>query len=612
MAGAALGACSSEELEPAPAAASALGTARAALSARPAEHAGWGDQEDEGGSLELRAHASRPVRWRRPYPPASGVVAARLLGINDFHGRLAEGLLVSSRPVGGAAVLASYLKAAGEGFEGRSLIVHAGDLVGASPPSSALLQDEPTIAFMNLLANRHCRGAAQHSPRCNIVGTPGNHEFDEGADELLRLVYGGEHESGPFLEDPYPGARFPYVSANVVHADGGSLLPSSVVVLLGGVRVGVIGAVLKETPSIVTPTGVAGLEFLDEATAINAAVAELRARGIEAIVVTIHQGAPQAPASDGATDPAATLGAPISGIVEALDDAVDVVISGHSHSFSNALVKNRNGVDILVTQAFSNGTAFGQIDLELDRASGDVASKTARIVSTFSDQAPGDARDPEVQALVDAATAAVAPLVNEVVARIGADITRAQNEAGESALGDLIADSQRAALGTDFAFMNPGGIRADLSFAADPTNAADLDGSATWGELFTIQPFGNSLVSMELTGEQIIELLEQQWLGQTSPRMLQVSGLTYTWDAAAPDGEKIVDVSRDGAALDPSATYTVTVNNFIAAGGDSFTVLTSGANQLGGPLDLDALIEFLATQPSPVAPPALARITRLN
>jgi 5'-nucleotidase len=594
------------------------GVARAPLTAKhraplASSHASCGDHGDDEAGAELRERASRSVRWRGPRPSVAGSeLPVRLLGINDFHGRLSEGLRASGRPVGGAAVLASYLKAAGAGFEGRSLIVHAGDLVGASPPNSALLQDEPTIDFMNLLANVHCRGAARRAPRCNIVGTLGNHEFDEGAGELLRLIYGGDHERGPFLVSPYGGARFPYVSANVVRTGAGWLVPPSLIANLGGVRVGVIGAVLKETPTIVTPTGVAGLEFLDEAAAINAQVAELEQRDVHAIVVTIHQGAAQTPASESPTDAAAEVGAPISTIVRALDDAVDVVVSGHSHSFTNALVPNRNGVEILVTQAFSNGTAYGEIDLELDRRSGDVVAKTARIVSTFADQAPGDVRDPGVQALVDAATASVAPLVNEVVAQVARDITRTQNAAGESALGDLIADAQRAAMATDFAFMNPGGIRADLTYAADPTNLTDVDGSATWGELFTIQPFGNSLVRMELTGAQIMQLLEQQWLGQASPRLLSISGLTYTWNAAAADGQRIVEILQDGLPIDPAETYTAAVNNFIAAGGDNFTVLSSGSNPLGGPIDLDAWIDFLGTLPQPLEPPALERITRLN
>jgi 5'-nucleotidase len=599
--------------EPAPVGgAPVLGSARAALTlSHPGGHASsCGDHADEDSPI-VREHASHRVSWRsRHRPGPRGTVPVKILGFNDFHGQLAEGRLVSNRPVGGAAVLASYLESAAADFAGRSLIVHAGDHVGASPPESALLQDEPSIQFLNLLANRHCHGPRVQDARCNIVGTAGNHEFDEGQGELLRLINGGNHPSGPFLEDPYPGARFPYVSANVVHEDdGSSLLPRYVVRKLGGVDVGVIGAVLKETPTIVTPTGVAGLEFLDEATAINAAVQKLAKKGVHTIIVTIHQGARQAPTYEGTTDPTATLGSPIDAIVAALDGDVDLVISGHSHSFSNALLPNADGNPVLVTQAFSASTAFAEIELELDRASGDVLEKSASIVTTYSDVAPGNERDPEVQAIVDEARARVAPLVNQVVAQVAGDATREQNAAGESTLGNLIADAQRAATGTDFAFMNPGGIRAELLFAADPSNPADAAGSVLWGELFTIQPFGNSLVTMDLTGQQLYDLLDQQF---AVSRFLQLSGLEYTWDNGLPAAERVVEIRQAGVAIDRLATYSVTVNNFIATGGDGFTVLLGGTNVTGGDIDLDALIDYLAAQPSPVAIPALDRITRLN
>jgi 5'-nucleotidase len=600
------------EVEPAPLGnAPVLGTARAALAAAPpgAHGVSCGDHGDEDAP-EVREHAQRRVSWRshqRPRP--RGTVTAKILGFNDFHGQLAEGRLVAGRPVGGAAVLASYLQTSAADFAGRSLIVHAGDFVGASPPESALLQDEPSIQFLNTLANRHCRGPRVKDERCNVVGTAGNHEFDEGQAELLRLIYGGNHPNGPFLADPYPGARFPYVTANVVHEEGGaSLLPRYVVRELGGVAVGVIGAVLKETPTIVTPAGVAGLSFLDEATAINDSVKALKQRGVRSIIVTIHQGAPQT-SYTGATDPSATLGSPIRNIVAALDGEVDLVVSGHSHSFSNALLPNADGTPVLVTQAFSASTAFADIDLELDRATGDVVAKSASIVSTYSDVAPGDVRDPEVQAIVSAAAERVAPLVNQVVAQVAGDATRTQTPAGESALGNLIADSQRAATGTDFAFMNPGGIRADLLFAANPNLPADSDGAVLWGELFTIQPFGNSLVTMSLTGQQVYDLLNQQF---AVSRFLQISGLEYTYDNNLPASERVVEVRQDGAAIDRAATYSVTVNNFIASGGDGFTVLLGGSDAVGGDIDLDALIAYLTAQPGPVAIPPLGRITRLN
>jgi 5'-nucleotidase len=585
-----------------------------ALAAPESGHGNCGDHADDDrlDTAEARSEAARAVVWRNPKAKKNPTVQAKVLGFNDFHGQLAEGRRVSNRPVGGAAVLASYLKAAQVGYEGKSLIIHAGDHVGASPPESALLQDEPSIQFLNTLANRECQGASRADKECNVVGTLGNHEFDEGKDELLRLIYGGSHAKGPFLQGPYRGARFPYVNANVVvngKRKNKPLLPPFVVRKLDGVKVGVIGAVLKETPTIVTASGVAGLTFLDEVTAINEQVQELKCKGVRAIIVTIHQGAFQSPSYTTPTDPTATVGAPISGIVSQLDDEVDLVISGHSHSFTNALVKTASGHDILVTQAFSASTAYDDIELELDRKTGDVVTKSARIVTTYADQAPGNVRDAAAQAIVDQALALTAPLVNQPIARFTGDITRAQNAAGESTLGDLIADAQRAALGTDFAFMNPGGIRQDLTFAATAGNAADADGLALWGELFTIQPFGNVLVKLNMTGQQIYDLLNQQFAVN---RFLQISGLTYTWDNGLPAASRVIEVRKDGVAIDKSASYTVTANNFIVGGGDGFTVFQGGTGNVLSSIDLDALLTYVAGLPQPFSAPALNRITRLN
>lgn len=563
-----------------------------------AESCGDHDHAEPPGA---RKAAAKRVHWRSRHHRPKGSVKVKVLGINDFHGQLSSGRQVNSRPVGGAAVLGAYLKAETEGFERASLIIHAGDQVGASPPASALLQDEPSITFLNMLANRHCSRRELLDPRCNLVGTLGNHEFDEGTDEMLRLIRGGNHELGPFLEDPYRGARFPYVSANVVEEQSGQpILPPFVIKRVGAVKVGVIGAVLKETPTIVTPTGVAGLSFLDEATAINRQVKRLRKRGIRAVIVTIHQGGRQ-DSFEGPTIEGGEVTGPIMDIVSQLDDEVDLVVSGHTHSFTNALLENQNGTPILVTQAFSASTAFDRIELSIDRKSGDVTEKSAEIVTTYADVSPGDAPDPEIAALVLQAEELTAPLANQVVAESADAISRTQNDAGESALGNLIADAQRAQMGTDFAFMNPGGIRADLDA-----------GEVTWGELFTIQPFGNSLIGLTLTGAQVIDLLEQQWLDQPFPRILQISGLEYTWDEALPEGSRIVEVLKDGEPLDPNALYTVTVNSFMAAGGDNFTVLTQGTDPIGGPVDLDALIDYVAELSQPFSAAIEGRITRLN
>jgi 5'-nucleotidase len=565
-----------------------------------------GDDEDD---VHHRAHAAERVEWRGAL--AADSVRVKLLAINDFHGQLSAGRRVSNRPVGSAGVLASYLKTAQAGMEEATVIVHAGDHVGATPPSSALLQDEPAVTFLNQLANEHCkyperehgkRKRAEWESDCNLVGTLGNHEFDEGVTELRRLLDGGNHANGPFLENPWRGARFPYVSANVVDAaTGRPILPPYVIKKIDGMPVAFIGAVLRATPTIVTPSGVAGVKFLDEADAINGYIPELRRRNVHAIVVLIHQGGRQNTYEGPTTVMPGTVSGDIVEIVNRLHDDVDVVVSGHWHSFTNALLNNANGKPILVTQAFSSGTAYADIDLEISRASRDVVAKSASVVTTWADAGPGLTPDFAALQLTAAAETRVAPLVNQLIGVAAADITRTENAAGESALGNLIADAQRAAMGTDFAFMNPGGIRADIAA-----------GDVTWGELFTVQPFGNSLVKMELTGQQIYDLLEQQWAGQSFARILKTSGLSYAWNAAAPVGSRIVSVQRNGVALDKAATYSVTVNSFLADGGDNFLVLKAGTSRVGGPVDLDALITYVKAQAQPFSASIESRIQRQN
>ncbi|MGH8235921.1 MAG: metallophosphoesterase, partial [Steroidobacteraceae bacterium] len=412
------------------------------------------DQHDERAEgVQARAKASVRVRWQDSAGRHDPTIAVKLLGLNDFHGQLSP-RLIGPRPAGGAAVLASYLQTAADQAAGPAFIIHAGDHVGALPPNSALLHDEPAVGVLNTLANKWCipfklqRALPDFlerfaQARCNLVGTLGNHEFDEGATELLRLLTGGNHPSGPFLEKRWQGARFPYVSANVLKASTGRpLLPPYTIKVANGIPIGVIGAVLKETPTIVTPDGVAGLQFVDEADAINASVAQLKRLGVRTIIVTIHQGLRQAPTYEGPTNPDIQgLSGPIVDIVKRLNDEVDVVVSGHAHGFSNALVANNNGKQILLTQAFSASTAYDDIDLSISRKSHDVVEKSAAIVTTWGDQGPGLTPDTDVAKIVAAADERVAPLVNRVVGVSQVAITTAENAAGESALGNLIADA---------------------------------------------------------------------------------------------------------------------------------------------------------------------------
>ena len=529
--------------------------------------------------------------------PAAGraqedAIRLQLLAVNDFHGALETVPRTSDgRPVGGAAVMAAYLdqreaQAAAEGA--ASLRVGAGDLIGASPLVSGLLRDEPTILALSQMRLRY--------------SSVGNHEFDKGVAELRRLQYGGcappkgtgffQSSADPAALDPatgcFRGATFQYLAANVIDdATGEPLFPPYAVEQVEGVPVGFIGVVLKETPAIVVPSGVAGVRFLDEAATINRYVAELRQQGVRAIVVLIHQG------GQGARDGGAIRGA-IVPIVEALDPEVDVVVSGHTHQFYQGTIAGK-----LVTQAGSYSQGFADVRLTLDRATGDVAAKRAEIVDTLADEPPGNAPDPAIGALVASAAAQTAPLANRLIGQAAANVTRSQTPAGESALGDLVADAQRAAMGTQVAFMNPGGLRTDLRA-----------GPVTYADLFAVQPFGNSLVRMELSGAQIVQLLEQQWIDQPAPRMLQVSGIAYAWQPERPVGQRVdpADVRIGGQPLALDQAYSVVVNSFLAEGGDNFTVLRDGTARVGGPPDVDALVDYLARLPRPFSAATDGRI----
>ncbi len=484
-------------------------------------------------------------------------VRLQVLAINDFHGQIQP----YSATLGGAANLAGYFnerEAAAKLTNTDTWCLGGGDLIGASPAVSALLQDEPTMQVLDEMDFKY--------------STVGNHEFDEGISELYRLQYGGRHPATGM----WTGTKMQYLAANVVdEATGKTIFPGYVIDRVRGVPVGIIGVVTEETPGIVTASGVAGLEFTDAATAVNDCVAELKAKGVETILVLAHEG--------GA---GTTTGGPITGnivpLVTAMDDEVDVVFSAHSHARYWGYIDGK-----LVTQAHSAGRAFADVDLVIDRKSGEVVSKTAEIVTTTI--TPTLVPDPGVQAIVDAAVAETAPIVNQVVATAAGDITRAASPAGEQALGNLVADAQRWKQGTQIAFMNPGGIRADLAA-----------GEVTYGELFAIQPFNNYLVTMKLTGAQLDPLLEQQWQA-TATRMLQISGISYAWSASAPRGSRIdpASIMVGGVPVDPAATYTVTANNFLAEGGDGFSTFLLATDKVYWGSDLDAFVEYVTQLPQP-------------
>lgn len=537
------------------------------------------------------------------------LIRFKILGFNDFHGAL-ESRTLYGRPVGGAAVLAAYFAAEEQQAEKGAILVHAGDLVGASPPISALLQDEPTIHFLNQLASQACRGnPSSNKPsllnqHCNIVATLGNHEFDDGVDEMLRLMRGGMYLGHSDQRRAYAGANFPYVSANVKYqATGKLILPPYTIIDVGGVKVAFIGAVLQQTPSIVAHRDITSLSFSDEAKAINHYARLLKRQGIRALVVSLHQGTQRSAFSGSTATALKPLEGPAGEIVHLLDDEIDIVISGHAHGFTNQFVSNQNGKVILVTQAYSSGMAYADIDVTLDKRSGDIVAKTAEIITTWADSGPGLAPRGDVAAMVASAAKRVAPLVSRRVGRAAVAISRAASPAGESALGNLIADAHRVAMASDIAFTNPGGIRGDIAA-----------GDVTWGALFEVQPFGNDLVRMDMTGRQIINLLNAQWGGANTqtPRVLQVSGIVYSWQARIPAGKRI-DVNRvliGAKPLDLNAVYSVTVNSFMASGGDHFSEFTAGRNRVLGPKDLDALVSYIGTLPQPFSASISGRIKR--
>lgn len=528
-------------------------------------------------------------------------VPLRLLSFNDFHGqiqsenpgpgRLAVTIAGKEEMVeaGGAAYL-SALVAQEQRGHANNLLISAGDLTGASPLASALLRDEPTIQIMNHMGLD-----------INVVG---NHEFDYGRAELLRKAAGDCDEDG---DCGFTGAAFDYLAANVVDAASGQpLFPPYAVRFFDGVPVGFIGVVTVQTPYIVAASGIKGLRFLDEAETLNRYAAELRAQDVEAIVAVLHEGATSPVDISTAGGPCQGLAGALADIVAASDPAIDLFISGHTHQSYACRLDGR-----LVTQTASYGRMLSVIDLKLDRATGDVAAIAVKNLPVTRDLAP----DPAVEAIIRAAESATAPIRAQPVAALPGQLLRTPNASGESALGDVIADAHLAAtrlLGTQIAFTNPGGIRQDLP--SDPASGLNV----TVGDLFAVQPFGNNLVAMDLTGAQIKHLLEQQWLDQPldrKPRMLQVShGFTYCFDDSRAEGDRILaeTMMLDGALVLPDKRYRIAVNSFLADGGDHFAVLKDGLNRTQGDNDLNALREYLSVRGPTVPLLPQGRICRQN
>ncbi|MFF4526431.1 bifunctional metallophosphatase/5'-nucleotidase [Streptomyces bluensis] len=542
----------------------------------------------------------------------------QLLSFNDLHGNLEPPAGSSGRvtekqadgttktiDAGGAEYLATHLRKAREGQK-YSITAAAGDMVGASPLLSGLFHDEPTIEALNKLD-------------LDVTGV-GNHEFDEGAKELARLQNGGCHPTaGCYTDKSFEGADFPYLAANVLDEKSGKpILKPYTVWKKDGVKVGFIGVTLEGTPGIVSAEGVKGLKFKDEVETINKYAKELERQGVKSIVALVHEGGLPASTdynydcdSPGAGD---GISGPIVDIAKNVTPKVDALVTGHTHQAYACTIDDPAGNPRMVTSASSFGRLYTDTTLTYDRSTGDIARTAVKSANHVVTRDVPKATD--MTQLISKWNTLAAPIGNRAIGYISGDIG---NTGTESPLGDLIADAQFA-YGkeldpeTDLALMNPGGIRAPLTYAA---KGSEGDGVVTYAEGFTVQPFANTVNLQDFTGAQLIQVLKEQVSGSNAgaPKVLQVSsGLTYTLDLTKSGADRVVtdSIKLNGAAIDPAATYRVATNSFLAGGGDGFTTLGQGTNDLVGEDDLVALEKYLLANSSaanPIAPPKADRIS---
>ena len=545
--------------------------------------------------------------------PKGQLIDLQLLGINDYHGHVEANTpgSIEGAAAGGAEYLSAKLAELRQGNK-YSLTVAAGDLIGGSPAFSGLFHDEPSVESLNAMQLD--------------VSSVGNHEFDEGVTELLRMQHGGCHpvDGCYFPEEPYPGADFQWLAANVVNETTGETpLPPYWIEKVNSVKVGFIGMTLEATDTLVAAAGIQGWDFLDEAETANALVPILKQQGVEAIVVLLHEGGSQTP-PPGDVDACVGISGPIVAINSALSPAIDVVITGHTHLPYNCVLPDPAGQPRIVTSAYSFGRVVTEVNLVLDKRTKDVR----RDLSTSQNHIVKQATltpDPAQTAII----AKWRPLVDAAgttpVGVVPADITRGGTPPGsdrgvESSAVNLVADAQLWATssnGAQIAFMNPGGVRSDLTFLA---SANEGDGVVTFAEAFTFQPFGNTLVTFRMTGAEIISVLQQQCQPAGSSRPFLLLGVSqgFTYDLAKTitagncTSVSITNVKLNGVALNPAASYNVTVNNFLADGGDNFTTFGAVTTpRLDGGNDLQALVNYLNTF-KPVTPPGTDRVNELN
>jgi len=526
-----------------------------------------------------------------PFPAAAAQppVQVRIIAFNDFHGNLeppdGSSGQIDGVDAGGVSYLASHVRALRDGVR-HSIVVSAGDLIGASPLISGLFHDEPTVEAADVLGLTY-----------NAVG---NHELDDGADELLRIQHGGCHPvDGCATDEIYPGARFRILAANVIDtATDKPLFPGSAIHRFGAVRVGFIGVVTRSVPTLVAPESLAGLQILDEAAAVNREAAKLRKQGVEAIVVLVHEGGWQT----GDIDECAGASGPILDIVERLDPGIDVVISGHTHQAYRCELDGR-----LVTSAKSFGRLLTRIDLTIDRKTGEVLAHDADNLIVTRDVTPA----PDEEALIARWKTLADPVANEVIGTLTEPIVSTPSDSGQAPAGNVIADARLDGFADDgvvAAFVSLGSVREDIE-----GTSADGSGDLTYANLYAVEPWGNTMVTMDLTGAQLDALLELQFDNPSAgeQRWLQVShGFSYTWSASAPAGQHVdaATIAIGGVPVEPDGTYRVAVDSFLAGGGDGFVTFTEGTGIEGGSPELDILEAWFRGQDA-VSAPADDRVT---
>ncbi|MFE7609850.1 bifunctional metallophosphatase/5'-nucleotidase [Streptomyces celluloflavus] len=558
--------------------------------------------------------------------PAGRTVDVQLLSFNDFHGNLeppqgSSGTVEEIQPdgtkktveAGGVEYLAQSLRTARKGHP-YSVTAAAGDLIGASPLLSGLFHDEPTVEALNKL-------------KLDVTSV-GNHEFDEGRAELTRIQKGGCHPTEGCFEKgkKYRGADFPYLTANVTDEKTGKpLLKPYTVWQHKGVKIGFIGVTLEGTPDIVNANGIKGLKFHNEVETINKYAKILDRQGVKAIVALLHEGGLPASTSYNyncdSPGPGDGISGPIAEIAKKVTPKVDALVTGHTHQAYTCTIPDPSGMPRTVTSAASFGRLYTDTTLTYDRRTGDIVRTSVKAPGAINhvvNRTQPKAAD--MTSLIARWNKLAAPVAGRPVGHISADIAGRGANAPESPLGDVIADAQLEATqpagqgGAQLALMNPGGIRADLAYQA---SGGEGDGVVTYAEAFTVQPFTNMMNVIDLTGAQLLAGLQQQVSGPNtaSPKILQISrGLTYTLDMTKTGADRVVkdSVQLNGAPIDPTKTYRVAMNEFLAGGGDGFPAFKDAANKYVGPSDLDAFTTYLtahSSAQSPLTPPKADRIT---